>query len=314
VRVLFCGHGFPDAFQLLKERLPGDEVLACPEGSVREAARGVDVVIPAMCRISAEVIAGGNMRLIQQWGAGLEGVDIAAARKHGVWVANVPTGGTFNAESVAELAVLQILALIRQLPVAQANVTAGLLGTPMGKLLSQCTVCLFGLGNIGRALAQRLGGFCARLIGVSRDPVAAINAVPGLAACFAPGERLRALSQSDVAVLCLPLTPETRGCMGAAEFTAMPKGACVVNVGRGPLIDYVALVAALQRGHCGGAALDVFWQEPIDPRDPLLTFPNVIATPHIGGITRQSYDAIATALIANIERVRRGEPPLNRVA
>ena len=314
MRVLFCGRGFPEAFTMLKERLAQDAVIACAEDRVAESIAGVDVVIPAMCRITRTIIEAGNMRLIHQWGAGLEGVDIEAARERGIWVANVPTGSTYNAESVADLALLLILALTRKLPVAQANVAAGLLGAPMGRLLGQCTVCLFGLGNIARSLARRLRGFGTRLIGISRHPQPDLARELVLVDCFAADDRLRALAQSDVVVLCLPLTAETRGCMGAAELAAMPRGSFVVNVGRGALIHYDALVAALANGHLGGAGLDVFWQEPIGPGDPLLRLPNVIATPHIGGITRQSYQAILDALVANIERLRRNEPPVNRVA
>ncbi len=314
MRVLFCGRGFPEAFAMLRERLPHDDVFACAEDRIAESIAGVDVVVPAMCRITREIMEAGSMRLIHQWGAGLEGVDIQAARERGIWVANVPTGSTYNAESVADLALLLILALTRRLPLAQANIGAGVLGAPMGKLLGQCTVCLFGLGNIGRAIARRLHGFGTRLIGINRQPNADLSREFSLADCFAADERLRALAQSDGVVLCLPLTAATRGCIAAAELAAMPRGSFVVNVGRGALIDYDALVAALASGHLGGAGLDVFWQEPIDPADPLLRLPNVIATPHIGGITRQSYQAILDALVANIERARRNEPPVNRVA
>jgi phosphoglycerate dehydrogenase-like enzyme len=309
-----CGQGFPDAYRLLRERLKQDEVLCCAEDRVLQSMAGVDVVIPAMSRISAEVMDAGPPRLVQQFGAGLEGVDLEAAGQRGIWVANVPSGSTHNAGSVADLALLLILGLIRDLAQAQANVRAGRLGAPLGKSLAQCTVCVFGLGNIGRALARRLRGCGARLVGVCRHPDTALAEDLGLAECFATEDRLRALAQSDVLALCLPLTPQTRGIAGAAEFAAMRRGAVVVNVGRGPLIDYPALLGALRSGHLGGAGLDVFWHEPIDPRDPLLALPNVIATPHVGGVTGQSYGAILDAVVANIERLRRNLPPESRAA
>src|SRR4051794_30263431 len=124
MRILFCSQAFPIAPPLLRTRLPSDEILTCSDDAVRDALAGVGVVIPAMARIDAEIMDAGRFRLIQQWGVGLEGVDLAAARVRGIWVANVPSGGMGNAESVAEFAVLLILALLRRLPEAQAAVRA----------------------------------------------------------------------------------------------------------------------------------------------------------------------------------------------
>ena len=100
----------------------------------------------------------------------------------------------------------------------------------------------------------------------------------------------------------------------AEALAAMPRGGYLINVARGGLVNYDALYAALASGQLAGAGLDVYWQEPIAPDDPLLALPNVIATPHIAGVTDRSYEEIADAVTANIERLRRREPPLNRVA
>ncbi|PKU25322.1 2-hydroxyacid dehydrogenase [Telmatospirillum siberiense] len=314
MRIAFCGSGFPDAPRMLRDRLPSDEIVICAEDAPPRSVAEAEVVIPAMTRIDDALMAKSRIRLIQQWGAGVEGVDLEAAKRHGIWVANVPSGDTFNAESVADLALLFTLELLRDLRQAQANVRAGRLGAPLGRSLAQCTVCLFGLGNIAAALAPRLKACGARMIGISRRPDPAKSAQLGLSDCFAVEDRLTALAKSDVAVLCLPLTSETRGIVGAAELAALPRGALLINVGRGALIDYPAFLTALESGHLGGAGLDVYWKEPIDPADPLLAFPNVIATPHVGGVTEQSYAAIMETVAGNIERLRRGEPPINRVA
>ena len=100
----------------------------------------------------------------------------------------------------------------------------------------------------------------------------------------------------------------------AEALAAMPRGGYLINVARGGLVNYEALYAALASGQLAGAGLDVYWQEPIAPGDPLLALPNVMATPHIAGVTDRSYEEIADAVTANIERLRRREPPLNRVA
>ena len=143
MRILFCGNNFPDAPEHLREHLPAasqDEIIVCPDANIIRFLDGVDVVIPKMQRIRRQEIEAGHFRLIQQWGAGLEGVDIEAARNKGIFVANVPATGA-NAESVAEHAMLLILSLLRDLPKAQTNVRNGLLGAPLGNMLAGRTVC-----------------------------------------------------------------------------------------------------------------------------------------------------------------------------
>lgn len=311
MRVLFCGNSFPAAREALQRRLPLDEVIFCESSVIVDAVRDADVIIPLMARIDERVMAAGRFRLIQQFGAGLEGVDLEAARARQVWVANVPSLESGNAESVAEHAVLLTLALLRQLPVALDNVKARRLGVPMGRTLQGRTVCVFGLGAIGQALVPRLRPFDSRIIAITRRPHRETVAALQLSDVFPFDRRHEALAQCDVVVLCLALNSDTRSVLDAAALAAVPAGAYIVNVARGALIDYAALVAALDNGHLAGAALDVFWDEPIDPDDPLLTLPNVIATPHIAGVTDRSYAGIADVVAANIERLRRGERPLH---
>jgi phosphoglycerate dehydrogenase-like enzyme len=254
----------------------------------------------------------GSFRLVQQWGAGLEGVDRTAAHEKGIAVANVPaTGG--NAESVAEHALLLMLALLRDLPRAQANVRNGILGAPIGKTLAGRTVCLYGLGAIALPLAKRLRNFGVRLIGVTRNP--SIDKVEefGLDECFSVADRDRAFAETDILVLCVRYFEEMRGTIGVHELNSLRRGACLINIARGGLLDKEALYDALVQGHLAGAGLDVFWREPIPMDDAILTLPNVVATPHIAGVTEQSFNDIADAVAANIERLRRGQPLLHQV-
>jgi phosphoglycerate dehydrogenase-like enzyme len=315
MRVMFCGTAFPAARQLLRDRLvpEQDEVCEWPGDRLETIPAPVDVIIPLMFRIDAPIMDASRALLIHQWGSGLEGVELAAARSRNIYVANVPTSGG-NAESVAEHAIFLLLSLLRQAPLAHSSVRSGRLGTPLGRMLAGNVVCLYGLGNVALALARRLRPFGVRLIGITRDPQAAKVAAFGLDACVATGDRLQALRQTTILVPCTPLSDRTRGIIDAEALAAMPSGGFLINVARGGLADYDALYAALASGHLAGAGLDVYWREPIAPDDPLLALPNVIATPHIAGVTDRSYNEIADAVSANIERLRRREPPLNRVA
>jgi phosphoglycerate dehydrogenase-like enzyme len=314
MRIVFCGDTFPSAPLLLRERLrPGDEIVTTDVGELRTSRTSADVVIPLMSRVDAAAMEAARCRLVQQFGTGLEGVDLDFARRQGIWVANVPSTGS-NAASVAEHAILLILSLLRRMDVAQKSVRARVIGAPLGRMLAGRTVCLYGLGHTALAAAPRLRAFDVRLIGITRDPSAAKVADYRLDACYAVRDRAEALGQTDILVLCTRLCEETRGIIDAAALEALPAGALVINTARAGLVDYRALRTALESGHLSGAGLDVFWEEPIAPDDPILSLANVVATPHVAGVTEESYEEIAGAVSANIERLRRGEPPLNRVA
>ena len=240
MRILFCGDTFASSRVLLQQRLPApacDEVSVWPDCGTPTDLSHVDVLIPMMFRIDGEVMDGARFRLIQQWGSGLEGVDLEAARTRGIPVASVPTSGS-NAESVAEHALLLILSLLRQFPEAQANVRAGVLGSPLGQMLAGRTVCLYGLGATALSLARRLRALDVKLLGITRDPDAPKVAAFGLDACYSTGERNTCLSQTDILVLCTRLCKETRGLVDAAALAALPAGAYLVNAARGMLVNY----------------------------------------------------------------------------
>jgi len=300
MRIIFCGNTFPASRRLLEERLPEAEICVWQDRNVLPP--GGDVLIPMMFRIDGAVMDIICPRLIQQWGSGLEGVDLEAAHKRGIAVASVPASGS-NADSVAEHAVLLILALLRQLPQAQKNVQAGVLGAPLGRMLAGTTICLWGLGATALSLARRLRPWDAKLIGITRDPAAPKVAGFGLDACYRSDQSAVALRQTDILVVSLRLNTETRNLVDATALASLPAGAYLVNTARGALVDYHALYSALSTGHLAGAALDVFWEEPFPPGDPLLTLPNVIATSHIAGVTDRSYAGIADTVAANIKRL-----------
>ena len=223
----------------------------------------------------------------------------------------MPSVGTGNAESVAELAVLHMLMLSRDIPTAFRRFRDRRVGSPLGDCLWTSTVVILGYGGIGEEIARRLAGFGTRIIAVSRhgpggtrtrDPSVRVDLHVGAEAI---GD---AVAEADYVVVAAPASPENIGLVDAAVFARMKPGTYVVNIARGPVIDYDALLAALREGRVAGAGIDVFWKEPFDPDDPLLK-ENVIATPHVGGATERSLTGIGKAVAANIERVRHGEMP-----
>jgi phosphoglycerate dehydrogenase-like enzyme len=306
VRILFVNDQFPSAREMLAAKLPEDEVVVTTPAE----AMAADVLVPLMGRIDAELMDRVRPQLIQQYGVGLEGVDIEAAAARGIAVANVPAEDTGNADAVGEIAVLHLLSLSRRFGEARVSVDGGRLGEPVGTTLQGSRVVVLGLGAIGRAVARRLAGFGVEMVGVAtREPEEVAGDYDGLGLTgYQPVRELRsALAGADAVVVCSLLNDQTRGLVGAGELAAMKRGALVVNVARGPIVDYDALLAALRNGQVGGAGLDVFWQEPIDPADPLLA-ERITVTPHIGGVTTQSYGLMAERVAANVERLRRGEP------
>jgi len=298
---------------MLRKHLPEDTIRSCPADHVRATVAKVDVIIPAMYRVDAEVISRTSAKIIHQFGVGLEGVDVPAATRRGIYVANVPGHeGAGNAASVAEHAIFLMLALARKFPRAVENVRQRVFGSPLGLALTGKTVAVLGVGSIGAELARRLRGLQTRTLGIKQYPSESLQQELRLDFLGGPQDLEKVVVEADFVVSALPVTPVTRGLISKTVLRRMKKSAFLINVGRGPVIDHEALVEALSSGSIAGAGLDVFWDEPTDPHDPLFQ-QNVIATPHIAGVTDLSYDDIARGLAANVNRLRAGLPPINCV-
>jgi D-3-phosphoglycerate dehydrogenase len=236
-------------------------------------APDAEVLLVGYGRVDAELLDRlPRLRLIATASMGVDMVDVEAATARGIWVANVLGAAT---EEVATHALALALASTRGIVAHATAVRAGgwsLEAAPTPRRLSEQTLGLVGLGRIGLALAERASATFGRVVGY--DPNA--GRTPGI-------ERMSAdevLAAADVLSLHLPLTAETAGWLNAERIARMPRGATVVNVSRGGLIDAAALVAALDAGHLAGAALDVLETEPPAVDDPLVTHPKVIVTPH----------------------------------
>jgi phosphoglycerate dehydrogenase-like enzyme len=295
--------------------LPGAQLDQVEVATLRAKGHAAEVMLPAMSRIDGALMDRiEGLRLIQQWGAGLEGVDVAAATERKIAVANVPTPGTGNAESVAEWCVMAAIAISRRLPLAQENIRAGgTWGTPLGRALMGRTAGIIGLGGIGQALAARLRPFAMRLIGLQRRPEPALAERLGMEWVGGPERLAELLRRSDYLFLCVPLSQHTRQIIDEAALATLPPQACIINAARGGLLNTQAMLRALAEGRLIGAGLDVFEQEPLDPASPLLGRSDVVATSHIAGVTDVSYLGIARGVAANIVRILAGEAPHNCV-
>jgi phosphoglycerate dehydrogenase-like enzyme len=310
MRVLFAApeNAWGGFLHVIRSEMP--EVLFEASGRFEvDTLVGYDILIPTMTRVTGEVLDGADqLKLIQQCGAGLEAVDIQAARDRGIRVANVPTDISGNADSVAELAIYLMVGLSRDFKGMGRSLEARKMGEPRGRALSGKTVGIVGIGGIGRALIRRLRGFDVRMIGIQRQKSDLSAEELGLEWIGAPEDLRELLGRSDYVVLSLPLTPDTFHLINSDTLRMMKPDAYLINVARGGLVDHDALEQALASGSIAGAGLDVFWDEPPDPHDPIFQY-NVLATPHVAGSTDISIRGIVKVVAENIRRIEQNLEP-----
>jgi phosphoglycerate dehydrogenase-like enzyme len=300
MRLLFCGSGWLPMVDQIARRLPAGSSIAAWDRRRPLAAEvaAIDVLLPSNGGIDAEVIAAASaLRLIQQPAAGVENIDLAAAALRGVPVCNAPGA---NHIAVAEAALLLLLSLARRAPQAAAAFGRAEIGGPLGIELHGRTLGIVGNGRTGRAVAERAAALGMHIVGLGRGA--------------SRDERLRFFAGCDAVSLHCPLTDATRGLVDAEALAAMRPGAFLLNLARGAIIDRGALDAALAAGRLGGVGLDVFWDEPWDPADPLWRDPRVVVLPHIAGSTEESFGRIADLVVDNVDRIGRGAPLNHRVA
>ena len=242
--------------------------------------------------------AAAGVKVIGRLGVGIDNIDLAACRARGITV--IPATGA-NAESVAEYVITAALVLLRG---AYASTRAVEAGTWPRQMLSQGreaagkVLGIIGLGNIGRLTALKARAMGMRVVAHDAQLAASDGAWNELGAASRSLDEL--LRESDVVSLHIPLTPETRGLLGRERLSTMKRDAVVINTARGGIVDEAALAAMLREGRLGGAALDVFTDEPLAAGSPLVGAPRLLLTPHIAGVTVESNERVS-ALIA--ERV-----------
>jgi phosphoglycerate dehydrogenase-like enzyme len=240
----------------------------------------------------------GRLIAVARAGVGLDNIDVAAADDLGVVVLS-PRGA--NSRSVAEHTLALALALARGLVRLDAAARAGIWQREAGRELAGGMWGLLGAGATGCAVARLVRALGMTVVGYDpyADSAAAASAGVELAALDA------VLAAADVISVHLPATPETHGLLDSARLARMRPGALLINVGRGEVINEPDLLAVLESGHLGGAGLDVRCAEPSSP-GRLELLPNVVLTPHVAGLTKQSQHRIVTALARDLERVLAG--------
>ena len=282
-----------------------------------QALKDVEGIIARKIYIGAEEMDHApRLKIIGRHGVGVDSVDLKEATKRGILVTNTPGE---NRESVAELAVAFILALARRIPQAQAamqNMPKGDVGI-FSALLKQYNLTgvdlegkslgIIGTGRIGSTVARKcLAAFDMKVKGY--DPYVSAEVMKSFG--VEKVERLAdLLPVVDFLTTHCPLTDETKGMVGKKELALMKKGAYVINTARGGIIDEKALYEALNAGPIAGAALDVWEVEPPDTKDPLLNHPHLLGTPHYAGTTEESLYRVGMAVVEEVLRVLRGNPP-----
>lgn len=293
-----------DGFEL---RSGNDKEIPALQMLVAEA----DAVITQFAPINADVIgAMQRAKVIVRYGIGYDNVDVLAARERGIPVCNVPD---YCIDEVADHTLAFILGVTRQVVPNTLHVREGQWGlaTPLDQLRTLCdqTVGLVGFGRIGREVAARLAPFkCRRLVNDAFVPADAVRAT----GCE-PVAIDELLTQSDIVTLHCPSTPLTKKLLNDDSLGRVKRGAVVVNLARGDLIDTNALVTALQSGQLSAAAIDVCDPEPIPADSPLRSLPNVIVASHIASASPKSVRTLRETAARLAVKALRGEPLPNVV-
>ena len=294
------GKSVPDGFCL--ETCPS----AAGEAEKLERVREAEFLILHPAKIDRNVFQNAKkLRHVQLLTAGYDQVDLAAAAEAGVSVA---TNGGANAWAVAEQTIALLLCLYKRLIECDRSVRAGTWRQPITGMntfeLAGKTVGLLGVGNIGGKVARRLQAFETRIIYHDRFRQADDSGWESVALATL-------LREADVLSVHVPLTAETRGLLGAAQFALMKPTAVVINTSRAEVFDEAALEDALRTRRIAGAGLDVFHQEPVSTASGLLALDNVVLSPHSAGHSYEAWFRRARFAWENIARVAAGEAPLS---
>jgi glyoxylate reductase len=284
----------------------------CTEEQLEQLAEA-DILVVGLFPVTEAMLGRAKkLKLVQRLGVGYDNIDLEAAARLGIPVCNM---ADFNATTVAEHTIMMILALLRRVFESTLLMKAGrwptqeVIGNGTWDFQGK-TLGVLGLGAIGQAVVRRARPFGVSVLYWDRRRISP-SEERELGVAFAPFEAL--LRESDVLTVHVPHSPETHHLIGRAELRAMKRTAILINTARGAVVDEEALADALRQGEIAGAGLDVFAQEPLPPRHPLRSCPNVLLTPHTAGQTREAMERMVGMLLENLERVVHKREPRNAV-
>ncbi|MBI4187140.1 MAG: 2-hydroxyacid dehydrogenase [Chloroflexi bacterium] len=288
--------------------------LLSPEELVERIQRDdVQIVVVEADFLFEEVFEADKLRFVGVCRGSVNNVDVEAATAHGVLVVNTPAR---NAVSVAELAIGLMLCLARRIPEAHSVVQSGQWLEPVGPYiglrgveLAEKVAGVVGLGAVGFEVAKRLTAFDMKVLAC--DPYAAPERMASSGARRSALEEL--MRESDFVTLHCPVSPETRGMIGAGEIALMKPTAYLINTAGWEIVDEKSLLDALRQRRIAGAAFDVYETHPVSPESPFLKLDNVVLTPHIGGATDGTVERYSRMMVEDIERFLAGERPRNLV-
>jgi len=290
--VLVPDNVHPSALEVLNAA-PGIEVTAPGQMKREETLAAIPsadaLIIRSATKVDAEMLAAAaNLKLIARAGVGVDNVDVEAATRHGVIVMNTPEGNTI---ATAEHAFGLMLALARHIPNAQISMRDGKWDRKsfMGIELRGKTLGIVGFGRIGRAIAKRALAF--EMTVIAHDPYIPEDIAADLGVELVSLDEL--YRRADFITLHSVITDETRGMVNAATLGKMKQGVRIINAARGALINESELAEAIKSGQVGGAALDVYEQEPPQADNPLVGLPGVVHTPHLAASTEDAQVAVA---------------------
>jgi D-3-phosphoglycerate dehydrogenase / 2-oxoglutarate reductase len=277
------------------------------EADILDVARDADAVIVCYAKLTGDLLRQlTRCKVIGRTGLGVDNIDLPAAKEKGITVTYVPD---YCLHEVSDHAVALLLALARKIPFANNLVQSGRWElapiVPIRRLVGQ-TLGLVGFGNIPRLVAPKAQAFGLKV--VTYDPYVAPEALKAANVEGVSFDRLCEIS--DFVSVHAPLLPATRGILNADAFAKMKKGVFIINTARGPLIDEPALIAALDSGKVGGAALDVVAVEPLAKDSPLIGRDNVILTPHTAFYSVEALTELQSKAATDVARVLAGEKPV----
>lgn len=291
----------------ITERRPEvDLVYAEDDEEMLTVAPQAEIVVTS--RLPDELIeAAAALQWVQALSAGTDFYDYDALEARGV---ALTSASGVHAKPIGQQILAYLLFFERRLQRAVAQQARREWERYAARELGDRTVGVVGVGAIGSQAAEYCQFFGARVLGVKRDPTEKPDSVDEI---YGPGDLSAVLPEADYLVLATPLTDETRGMIDAEALATLPADAVLVNVGRGEVVVQDALVSALESGHLGGAALDVFEEEPLPEESPLWGREDVLVTPHVAGSTPHYWERAAEIFLDNLDRYRAGEPLCNRV-